>query len=188
MRNIAWLSVALLAGCDYSVSRIHSWSEEVDTGNGRTILVDRKAQVGASNAASPDSGKEAGPLWVISFEDDFASLPAWEEALVPVLLYQDLATSRWTVVATTTSCETWKARGRPVPPYWEFRLTGDAWSPAELSEASVGREANLYIDGYGDMPKSPISAAAKSEARKRAGMPASLREIRREARPDCSGT
>lgn len=144
MRNIAWLAVALLAGCDYSVSRIHSWSEEVDTGNGRTILVDRKAQVGASNAASPDSGKEAGPLWVISFKVDFASLPAWDEALVPMLLYQDPATSRWT--------------------------------------------ANLYIDGYGDMPKSPISAAAKSEARKRAGMPASLREIRREVRLDCGET
>jgi hypothetical protein len=186
MRISAWPVVVLLAGCDYSVSRVHSWSEEVDTGDGRTILVDRKAQARVSNVVSPDPGLESGPRWVITFTGEFAKLPAWDEALVPVLLYADPATSRWTVVATTTSCENWMARGRPVPPDWEFRLTGDGWSPVELSDASLGRDANLYLDGYGDMPMSPISLAAKREARKRAGIPGVLQGIRRDVRLECN--
>ena len=59
---------------------------------------------------------------------------------------QDAATKEWVIVARTNRCEVWVARGKPFPPYWEYRRVAEQWRPRPLSEASKGRSTHLLID------------------------------------------
>lgn len=173
---LLFLAAGLMSGCGYSVSRTQSWSEEVDVGNGQTIVVDRKEVIAASNT---EAAKDTGKTSVLSFRDEQSAVPAWNEPMIPLLLYQDPTTREWAIVAADSSCTP--------PSYREFRSAGDGWRSVELSPASMGRDSNLYLDGFGELPKSPISKAAKIEARTRAGIPELYQSITPDAHRGCSG-
>jgi hypothetical protein len=175
MKHVVVLVAAgLIAGCGYSVSKTQSWSEEVDVGNGQTIVVDRKDVIAASNEEAAKDGKTSA----LSFQEELSGLPPWNEPMVPLLLYQDSSTGEWTIVAADPACS--------APGYREFRLAGDAWRMVELSAASIGKDSNLYLDGYGEFPKSPISKAAKDASRSRPGIPERYRTIVRAGSSGCA--
>lgn len=169
-RACLFIAAGLVAGCGYSVSKTVSWSEEVDIGTGQIIVVDRKTVISASDM---DPAKDTGKTSVVSFKDELANAPTWEEPLIPLLLYRDPDNAEWTLVAAGSGCGP--------SAYREFRWRGGAWRQVELSASSIGRDSNLYLDGYGDMPKATISTAAKKEARLRAGIPETYRTIARDA-------
>jgi len=173
-RAAVLVAAGLITGCGYSVSKTQSWSEEVDVGNGQTIVVDRKDVIAASNE---DATKD-GTTSVLSFQDGLPGLPAWSEPMTPLLLYHDAGTAEWAIVAADPACS--------APGYREFRSAGEAWRMVELSTASLGRDSNLYLDGYGEFPKSPISKAAKNESRSRPGIPERYRTIVRAASSGCA--
>jgi hypothetical protein len=120
----------------------YSWTEEVKL-DARVIRVRRVVEVKETNSWSGDAYNAVETFSRIEFTGDLASLPPWNQALRPILIYQDPATSEWVVVASTSSCEVWRSAGKPKPPYWEDRLKGHVWVPVSLSEASHGRPANL---------------------------------------------
>jgi hypothetical protein len=79
----------------------------------------------------------------VSFSRDLSELPAWEDALIPMVLYFDLSTSEWVLVATTNACEVWSGRNKPRWPYWEYRVVEGRWREEPVAEHSFGLQANL---------------------------------------------
>jgi hypothetical protein len=66
-------------------------------------------------------------------------------------------------VATTSNCDTWYEKGGPVPPYWEYRLTGAQWRQSKLSEASLGRKSNLFFNYEPKLPARTLTRQIKDK-------------------------
>lgn len=120
----------------------YTWTEDVALDAG-SIRVRRVVGMQETNSWSGDAYEAIEKLSRIEFMDELASLPPWREVLRPIVLYRDAATGEWVVVASTTSCDVWRAAGKPKPPYWEFRLQADRWNRVPLSDVSLARRANL---------------------------------------------
>jgi hypothetical protein len=63
-----------------------------------------------------------------------------------MLVDRDASTGDWVLVATFYTCETWYQLGRPKLPYAQFRLRSTGWRREALSDALIGRDANVYTD------------------------------------------
>lgn len=134
-----------------------SWTEDVRLDDGSVIKIKRRVTFEESNSLSGDSYAATEIKSIIKFTGDMRKLPSWSVPLVPILLYKDKKTNEWTIVARSNVCKTWRRRGKPRPPYWEFRLRGDAWSEVALSETSIGRRSNLFKNYYGKLHVSHIT-------------------------------
>jgi hypothetical protein len=145
------LIASALAACDAASPpppKQYTWTEDV-TFDARSVRVRRVVTVKESNSWSGDAYNAVETLSRIEFMDELASLPQWNVPLRPVAMYQDATTDEWVVVASTTSCQVWHAAGKPKPPYWEYRLRERGWQQVPLSQASLGRAANLAQDYAG---------------------------------------
>lgn len=120
----------------------YTWTEDVALDAG-SIRVRRVVGSQESNSWSGDAHEAIETLSRIEFMNELASLPSWSEVLRPIVLYRDATTGEWVVVASTSSCDVWRAAGKPKPPYWEYRLQADGWNRVSLSDVSLGRKANL---------------------------------------------
>jgi hypothetical protein len=150
-----------LNGCAGEVDR--SWSEEVALDGGKVITIDRHVKFRESNSFAGDAHNSTDIESTLSFTGDLYSLPAWKVALVPVLLYSNETTHEWVIVATTSNCDTWYQKGGPVPPYWEYRLTGGQWQESRLSEASLGRKTNLFFNYEPQLPTPTLTRPIKDK-------------------------
>lgn len=177
MRAAAALSVLLLGACGFSGTGTQSWPEDVDLGDGRILSIDRKIVWTTS-----DPGRVRS---VLELHDGPKALPAWDEALTPLIVYQDAATGEWAVVAIATRCGDSVAPGRPAGRYREFRLQQEGWRQVELSAASIGRDSNLFVGDFKNLP-AHVTVAAKQVARQRAGIPREHLRVDRAALGECA--
>jgi hypothetical protein len=135
--------LAITAGCEqFTGHAVRDWSEDVELDDGRTVLIERHVEFDSSNSLAGDAYSSRERQSRIMFRGDLSDLPPWEIPLMPQVLYQDAATSEWVVVATTSNCDTWRARHEPQPKYWEFRLRGSTWVESSVSAGSFGRSIN----------------------------------------------
>lgn len=138
--------LATVSGCGFLFGdQERSWSEDVELDDASVIRIDRYVKFEESNSWSGDAYSATETRATLSFTGNLADLPAWDVPLMPLVLYRDVATGEWVIVATSTRCEVWVARGKPNPPYWEFRLGSDGWREQALSNASLNRQGNLFI-------------------------------------------
>lgn len=139
--------LATVSGCGFLFGdQERSWSEDVELDDGSVITIQRYVKFEESNSWSGDAYNATETRATLAFTGKLASLPTWEVALMPLVLYRDTATSEWVLVAKTSSCDVWDARGQPFPPYWEYRLDGNVWRERPLSSNSKGRATNLFIN------------------------------------------
>jgi hypothetical protein len=131
--------------------------------DGSVIVISRKAEYQVSKSWAGDSYGSHELASTLSFSGDLASLPTWNVALVPLLIYRDQATSEWVIVATANSCEAWYDHGSPPNLYWEFRLRSGAWQETPLSPGSFGRTSNLYFSYERPMRWPFVSREMKEE-------------------------
>ena len=145
MRSIA-VSVVLLAitACGFLAER-RSWTEDVELDDGSVIVIKRYVKFETSNSWAGDAPGSKDRRATLRFTGALSDLPTWDVPLTPMVLYQDVSTKEWVIVARTNNCDVWVARGKPFPPYWEYRLVAGQWRQTPLSEASKGRTANLLI-------------------------------------------
>jgi hypothetical protein len=123
-----------------------SWTEDVLLEDGLSIVVKRSVTLNESNSWSGDAHNATELEATIAFTGELKGLPVWSVPLMALVLYRDAAAQgQWVVVATTTTCDVWSARGEPRPPYWEFRLGEAGWQETPLSASSLGRSTNLYL-------------------------------------------
>ena len=155
--TLAAVYVALLLGCSGSSIVTREWTEDVLLDDGKTIQVKRTVRFKESNSWSGDSYNAVEHDATIAFTGELAQLPMWQEPLMAMVLYQDSQTSEWVVVARTTSCQLWAERGKPKPPYWEYRLKESAWHQTPLSASSLGRPANLLHRYQAKLPSGHIT-------------------------------
>jgi hypothetical protein len=138
-----WVILALgLAGCAASQTS-KRWMEEVLLEDGSIIQVERRVVFNETNALGGGAYNAVEKASTLRFTGERAGLPEWSVPLRPIVLYRDSATNEWVVVAATTSCSVWQARGQPNPPYWEYRLGVAGWVQEPLSPTSIGRGNNL---------------------------------------------
>jgi hypothetical protein len=150
------------SGC-HRGPELREWDEEVLLEDGRTIEVHRTVTFNETNSLSGDSYNAVETGATVSFKGSLATLPAWSEPLMALVMYQDATTEEWVIVATTTSCQVWRQRGEPRPqPYWEFRLGERGWREVPLSAASIGRAANLLHRYQKSVPKRMTADDRKS--------------------------
>lgn len=152
MIKITWArSVAMglvlmtVAACGFFAER-RSWTEDVQLDDGSTIVIKRYVKFETSNSWAGDAPGSEDQRATLRFTGALADLPAWDIPLMPMVLYQDVSTKEWVIVARTNNCDVWIARGKPFPPYWEYHLAAGQWRQRPLSDTSKGRPTNLLID------------------------------------------
>ena len=133
-----------VGGCDGIVER--RWSEEVEIDEGNVIVVDRYIKFQESNSLAGDAYSSTTIKSTLAFTGELSKLPSWDVPLVPLVLYRDQTGGELVIVATSYSCEVWRERGKPAPPYWEYRLKANKWSQSPLSQISIGRESNMFFN------------------------------------------
>ena len=138
-----------------------TWTEDVLLDDGSTIVVERSVTFSESNSWSGDAYNATESSSTIAFTGNLQNLPSWNLPLMPLVLYRDTAAqAQWVVVASTTTCGVWNARGEPRPPYWEFRLGNAGWQEVPLSATSLGRSTNLYL-GYNVLKAKHVTVAMR---------------------------
>jgi hypothetical protein len=159
-RSLVAFACLAIAGCaPGTVER--KWSEQVELDDGKVINVDREVEFKESNSWAGDAYSSTTLRSSIKFRDDLSTLPEWNSTLMPLVVYQDKNTSEWVVVASSTRSLEWAARGKPVPPYWEYRAKTSGWLEVPLSIGSIGRKTNLYVLYEKPLPAEMLSVAEK---------------------------
>jgi hypothetical protein len=171
-------------GCADVVER--RWSEVVDIGSGKTIVVDRSVHFRGSNSLSGDAYSSTNLSSKLVFTNDLSNLPPWEGPLVALVLYFDESAGEWVVVAATYSCDTWAELGSPAPPYWEYRLKGGKWTLTPLSENSLGRESNLFFHFEPPLPSNYLSLELKAQVLQKNHFAREYRGIWRDSKSNCT--
>ncbi len=157
-----FIAVGILSACARGGPLQREWTEDVKLDGGSAVEVRRSVTLKVSNSLSGDAynAEELGAT--LSFSGSLSQLPAWSAPRMALVLYRDVTTQEWVIVATTTSCEVWQREGKPKPAYWEYRLKPQGWQEVPLSSASIGRRANLFF-GYDHRLKSAHVTAADTE-------------------------
>lgn len=162
--GVSMLFGLILVGCDLHPKPItREWTEDALLEDGSTIVVKRTVSFNETNSWSGDAYNAVETDATISFTGELSKLPPWRAPLMALVLYQDKETKEWVVVAISSSCDVWNRRGRPRPPYWEFRLDAKGWRETSLSQASIGRSGNLLHRYQSDLKTKHITVEGRKE-------------------------
>lgn len=172
-----------IAGCSGNVER--KWSEEVELDDGKVIVIDRFAMFKESNSLAGDAYNATDLTSRLGFQGELEALPVWSDVLVPILLYHDVGSQQWVIVATTSNCDTWYQNGGPVPPYWEYRISDGKWLKTSLSETSIGRKTNLFFSYVPDLPARKLSREMKNDVLKQNDFEKKYLSIVGDLKRDC---
>lgn len=149
-----------------------SWTEEVQLGNKKIILVER-ALKGQGNAEIGGPSYWRHMEMSISFKKDDNTVPLppeWHAKYVPVLLDHKQESNAWVLVATPDTCETWYELGRPIPPYIQYEsVNGAPWRQVGLEDALIGRKTNLLTGPSTKGEPVLLTLPAKEDPWRRAG-------------------
>ena len=135
-----------VVGCDWAGGSERRWTEDVKLDDGSIIKIERMVSFSESDALGGGVYNLVESDASLKFSGDLASLPVWRFPWKALVLYRNDDPGRWTIVATTTSCEVWLRNGRPIPMYWQFELFEDGWREVPLSKSSIGKKTNLFFD------------------------------------------
>jgi hypothetical protein len=153
----------LVVGCAGRVNK--SWSEEVQVDEKTIIIVDRQVKYQVSRSWSGDAYSQTELASRLEFRGAYSKLPPWNDVLLPLVLYRDVGSGEWTLVASTFSCEIAWQRGNPRNLYWEFRIRDGVWKQIALQPSSFRRASNLFFRYDEDLPASHLSLRMKEDAR-----------------------
>jgi hypothetical protein len=146
LASLATLLLLSVCACGWLTgSHQRSWSEDVQLDDGSVVTIDRSVSFDSSDALGGGAYNATETKATLAFTGNLASLPTWDVPLMPLVLYRDSATNEWVIVANSTRCEVWVQRGKPMPPYWEYRLGPAGWREQPLSASSLNRNSNLFI-------------------------------------------
>jgi hypothetical protein len=176
---IAVLALIWLVGCHVGAPEpeTRTWTEDVLLDGGKTIQVKRTVTFNETNSMSGDAYNAVESDATLAFTGELSGLPMWRQPLMALVMYRDKSTEEWVVVAKTSSCEIWERRGRPKPPYWEFRLDEQGWREVPLSQASIGRPANLLHRYQGKLKSEHITIVDRHQLESSSTMDRPYREI-----------
>jgi hypothetical protein len=160
--------------------------EDVALDDGRVIAVDRSVVFQESNSLSGDAYSSTELKSTLAFHGELETLPTWDVAVVPLVLYHDALTNEWVIVATSNTCEVFWAHGNPSPPYWEYRAKSGGWQEVPLQETSFGRESNLFILYEKGVPDQKLTLAVKQGLMEGKGVGARYKMIDRNAKSKCA--
>ncbi|HMN45977.1 MAG TPA: hypothetical protein PKE27_15475 [Povalibacter sp.] len=182
-----WVSLfaCALYACGSPKPETREWTEDVLLSPDRVIQVRRTVVFDESNSLAGDAYNAVEREATLSFTGDLAHLPVWKQPLMALVLYQDPSTREWIVVATTTSCDVWRSRGKPEPPYWEFRLADGGWQEMPLSDSSIGHPVNLLHRYQRRSEKNHVTISDRGRLEASSNIGREYREIVREQKVHC---
>jgi hypothetical protein len=139
-------------------SHVRQWTEDVQLDGNDQIQIERTAEFRIAHKTWNGTIVSANMSQAtIEFSGPLSQLPRWEDHLTPLVLYHDVKTQEWVIVATSFACETWAWRNKPNPPYWEYRATSDGWRETPLSTSSLNRQTNLFLHFRQRIPRQHVT-------------------------------
>jgi hypothetical protein len=160
---LAVLLSLCVAACEFLTGdAVREWSEDVPLDGGDLVTIERRVEFKKSGSLAGDTYSTSVSRSTLSIKDPSATPPTWSDVLLPLVLYRDQSTLEWVLVASTTDCRTYRARGRPRPTYWEFRLRGSTWVETALSASSLERQTNLLYLYDEKLPTRHFTPASKA--------------------------
>ena len=188
IRIICMFSMLSMSACSDFGSQGRRWTEDVQLDDSRIIRIEREVQFKESNAMGGGAYNAVETSSIIKFTGELAELPPWKDSLRALVLYFDTSNTEWVVVATTTSCEVWFARGKPRPMYWEYRLRGERWQETPLASTSIGRETNLFHLYEKPLEKKHITVEERSRLQSNPRIAREYRSIISDKENNCMGS
>ena len=140
------ISCVMLSACSAPDAEL-TWVEPVQLASGETVKIRRHVSMIQQRAWG--GGFASAPIYrasSIELIDSISSFPVWDAPLVPIVMDRDLASGEWVIIASVNDCGFWERNGKPVLPYWAFRLRDGEWYRAALPQLFVGRVANLFVE------------------------------------------
>lgn len=120
------------------------WTEQVLLDGGEIVIV-QKTEEYEKRMPIGDAGQSftlRGELKILGQTPD---APPWIDARNPILLLRDPITKEFVLVASTVDSRVWDRHGRPLNPYWMFRLRDSEWKEEPMAEFVYGRATNLVV-------------------------------------------
>jgi hypothetical protein len=120
------------------------WTEEVQVADGEIALVHTRI---ASEVRSPigDAAQRFTRGATLKILNQNPDAPEWVDDRDPIMLLRDPETKDFVLVASSGDSRVWERHGRPMNPYWMFRLRRGAWNEESMSEFVFGRDTNLVL-------------------------------------------
>ncbi len=155
----------LHVGCQGLGSKRH-FREEVQLSSGEVVVVNRQFESRVLGGIGHASG------WTPTYQSLELTNPRnglnpalWESTagVFPLIFDRDPASGEWFLLASISTCESWKAVGEPKLPYAEFRFRGGLWEMVDFSPRWVGREANVLTALNSDGEPKLVKLAFKAE-------------------------
>jgi len=182
--TLSILTPVSLVGCGGAATR--NWTEDVALDNGSIIVIEREMQFTESNSLSGDTYSSDILKSQVAFRGNLSALPAWDVPLLPLLIYRDLDTNEWVIVAGTNSCDVWADRGSPPHGYWEFRLRANKWVQVPISQHSDNRRTNLLVVFEPALSTRHITIAEKMRIASAASVDARYLKVRTNSHVPCA--
>jgi hypothetical protein len=154
-----------LGGCEFYGDKERTWTEDVVLDDGTQVTIERHVKFTDHNSLAQDSYGAIETEATLQFQGHFSALPTWSDALIPLVLYRSHAAGEWVIVAKTSACEIWRNRGKPIPPYWEYRIKDGKWQMTALSAESIGRKTNLFFNYHAGLPSKHMTIDDKRRDR-----------------------
>jgi hypothetical protein len=136
--------VMTLTACSSANQEERRWTEDVSLEDGTIVQIERHVIFDETNALGGGAANAVERKATLQFIGDLAALPPWDYPRRALVLYRKKDIGTWIIVATSSSCEDWRADGAPYPPYWEYELLDGVWRKVPLRQESVGRSPNLF--------------------------------------------
>jgi hypothetical protein len=137
-KSLAMLLLGFLAACTH---KTQSWTEEVQLANGELVRVERVHRYEVK-------GAWGGPQFEMPIETRLRVVGhpnAWVGKLDPILLARDPTTGDYVLIGTTAITKVWQEYGKNKPPYWQFRLHDNRWTPQPIEPWLFGMKTNLLL-------------------------------------------
>jgi hypothetical protein len=177
--------IFVLSACGRYGDHALNWDEDVLLDDGMQVRVKRHVVFTDWNSLAQDSYGAVETESTLQLAGEFASVPVWSAPLIPLLLYRGDEKQEWVIVATIGSCDGWRERGKPNPPYLEYRFEGSAWRQTALSPESIGKNTNIFFNYHAGIPADPMTIGLKQQDMADPTVGKRFVRILSSARPSC---
>lgn len=120
------------------------WTEQVLLDGGEIVIV-QKTEEYEKRMPIGDAAQSFTLRGELKILDQTPDAPPWIDARNPILLLRDPATKEFVLVASTVDSRVWSRHGRPLNPYWMFRLRNSEWKEEPMADFVFGHATNLVV-------------------------------------------
>ena len=155
------------------------WTEQVALDGGEVVTVHTRLE---SDVRSPvgDASQRFTAEARLKILGQIPDAPEWVDSRDPILLMRDPTTKDFVLIASSGDSRVWERHGRPMNPYWMFRLRDGAWTEEPIADFVFGRDTNLVLTlGPAGQKKGVVTLEEKRQWNAKANLGRRYRRVER---------